>query len=1056
MIEGGTVLLRIGLPRSIAAAACAAVLLMLAVPLGASAQAPAWYENPAVDQRAQALVDQMTLEEKIDFVTGVINPQYPFYNNGIARLGIPALGAQDGPVGVRLPNDIHGGKSTLLPSATSLASTFDKARATQFGRVLGVEAFKSGSSMSLAPSADVLRNPFNPRAWETFSEDPLLTGVMGAADTAGIQSVPGVGATVKHYALNTQEHRRQTVNAVVDERTLEELYLRPFDTMVREAHPASAMCAFTSVNGVDACSSTELLTSILKGRLGFKGFVQTDYQANLETVESANAGTDLDFPGVGTGENGATAFSGFTVWAGRLLQAVNNGQVSEATIDDKVLRILRAMIGLGMFDHPPVIEDLPVQEHGRLAREISAEGTVLLKNEKKALPLSNRGPRSLALIGPETDIAWRGGGSAVVSPAYEVTPLDAIRERAGDDVEILTADGVEPIGPATVFAATPPVPRTFLAPPGGQPGEGLRGEYFGSTDLSGAPITTIIDPIAARTQGFYTFLPAPTPGLPDAPGAGSIRWSGTLTAPTTGNYRFELSAFGSARAWLDGKQVADLGPSAHVGHPDKAFIDVRLEAGKSHDIRIEYRANSPEHTSQFGFLFGAQVSFGWVHGATEVAPRIREAAEVAGKADAAIVFARTLESEGFIDRASLELPNDQAQLIREVARRNKRTIVVLQTGGAVATGSWAAAPEAVLQNWFGGEEQGNAIADILWGDVNPSGSLPITLPRSDDETPITFRNDPEQYPEVDDRTEYKEGVFIGYRGHDEFRIPVGYPFGHGLSYTKFRYSRLEVPRQPQTPGAGIPVSFTVTNKGARRGTEIAQVYSGKLKAPVDTAPKQLAGWARVTLAPGESRRVTVTLDPKAFSYWGSYTHRWITPGGRVPIYVGGSSRDISLTGNTTVIGGPADDPTISTTEWFAVINQRTGRCLDAKDWGTANGTPVQQWVCPDPQPNAEWKFTATTNGYYRLANRNASGKVLEIAGGPSAPRNGAKTQLWSSTGAANQQWKADPVGDGYYRLIARHSGKCLNVPGALLQNGVVLEQRTCDGSPAQAFRLKKQ
>jgi beta-glucosidase len=623
-------------------------------------------------------------------------------------------------------------------------------------------------------------------------------------------------------------------------------------------------------------------------------------------------------------------------------------------------------------------------------------------------------------------------------------------------VQILTADGVEPIGPATVFAGTPPVPRSFLAPPGGQPGEGLRGEYFGNTDFAGAPIATLTDPIAARTQGFYTFLPAPSPGLPDAPGADSIRWTGTLTAPTTGDYRFELQAFGSARAWLNGQLVANLGPSAHVGHPDKAFIDVHLRAGESHDIKIEYQANSPEHRSQFGFLFGAQVSFGWVHGPNQVAPRIREAAELASKADVAVVFARTFESEGFIDRASLELPNDQAQLIREVANRNPRTIVVLQTGGAVATGSWANAPEAILQNWFGGEEQGNAIADILWGDVNPSGSLPITLPRSNSETPITFRNDPVQYPEVNDRTEYKEGIFIGYRGHDKFRIPVGYPFGYGLSYTTFRYSRLEVPRQPQTPSAGIPVSFTVTNTGARRGTEIAQVYSGKLPTPVDTAQKQLAGWARATLNPGQSQRVTVTLDPQAFSYWGSYTHRWITPGGRVRIYVGGSEQDVSLSGRTTVVGGPADDPTISTADWFAVVNQATERCLDAKDWGTANGTPVQQWVCPVPQPNAEWKFTASSNGYYRLVNRNASDKVLDVAGGPSATGNGAKTQLWSSTGAANQQWKAEPVGNGYYRLIARHSGKCLNVPGGLDQNGVVLEQRTCDGSSAQAFRLDKQ
>jgi beta-glucosidase len=895
------------LPLRAAAATLVAVVLGLAVPLGAAAQDPPWSANPAVDQRAQAILSQMTLEEKIDLVTGVINPNNPFFNNGNERLGVPPLGAQDGPVGVRLGGGSsgnpapHNGKATLLPSGTALASTFDTDRAFQYGRVLGVEAFRSRSNMMLAPTTDVLRNPFNPRAWETFSEDPLLTGELGAADTAGIQSVPGVGASVKHYALNTQEHRRQTVNAVVDERTLEELYVRPFETVVGKAHPASVMCAFTSVNGVDACSSTDLLTSILKGRLGFKGFVMTDYQANLETVESANAGLDLDMPGVNPGENGATAISGSTVWAGKLLQAVQSRQVSEAKMDDKVLRILRAMIGVGMFEHPPTLEDLPVQEHGQFAREASAAGTVLLKNRHRTLPLTNRRLRSIAVIGPQTDIAWRGAGSAVVNPAYEVSPLDAIRERAGDDVEILTAEGVEPIGGSTVFAATPPVPRSFLAPPGGQPGEGLRGEYFASTDLSGAPVATITDPIAARAQGFYLFLPAPTPGLPVAPQAGSIRWTGTLTAPTTGNYRFNLTAFGTARAFLDGELLAEMGPSQHVGHPDERTFDLRLRAGERHDIRIEYLANSPEHTSQFGFLFGAQVSFGWVHGPNQVAPRIREAAATAGRADAAIVFARTFESEGFIDRATLELPNDQAQLIREVARRNPRTTVVLQTGGAVATRSWATAPEATLENWFGGEEQGHAIADVLWGDVNPSGSLPITLPRRDRETPITFRDDPVQYPEVNDRTEYKEGIFVGYRGHQEFRLPVGYPFGHGLSYTAFRYSRLSAPRTTVTPGTGdIRVRFTITNTGRRPGTEIAQVYTGRLPTAIETSPRTLAGWARVTLDPGESRRVTVTLDPRAFQYWDVDADRWLAPSGVVRVRVGASVKNIRLRGAVRV------------------------------------------------------------------------------------------------------------------------------------------------------------
>ena len=266
------------------------------------------------------------------------------------------------------------------------------------------------------------------------------------------------------------------------------------------------------------------------------------------------------------------------------------------------------------------------------------------------------------------------------------------------------------------------------------------------------------------------------------------------------------------------------------------------------------------------------------------------------------MFARTYESEGFIDRATLRLPNDQGQLIRQVRRRNPRTVVVLQTGGPVATTEWDRRVPAILENWFGGQEQGNAIADVLWGDVNPSGSLPVTFPRSDRQTPITFRGDRLQYPEINDQTEYKEGVFIGYRGYDEFDLAPRWAFGHGGSYTAFRYSGLRVPRGAQTPGTGdVKVSFTLTNTGRRRGTEIAQVYVGKLPTTVvETPGKNLAGWARATLDPGQSERVTVTLDRKALSYWDVGTDAWVTPTGRVRIQVGASAANIRLRNAITV------------------------------------------------------------------------------------------------------------------------------------------------------------
>ena len=872
--------------------ACAATVLALAAPSGAPAQQPAgdWGHDPAVEQRADALLGQMTLQDEVDLVTGEVNPNFGFYNNPQPRLGIPAMQAADGPVGVRVSPNVHGGKATLLPSVPALAATFDADRAFAYGRVLGVEAQRSNFNMTLAPSIDLLRNPFNPRAFETFSEDPLLTGRLGAADVNGVQSVPGVGATVKHYNLNTQEHRRSTVDATVDERTLRELYTAPWTRVVREAHPASVMCAFTGVNGEPSCQNTELLTNILKRDLDFRGFVMSDYGANLTTVESANAGLDMDQPGVGSGQTGYDPNT-TSKWAGALLAAVQAGQVSQATLDDKARRILRAMIGTGMFEHPPAIADLPVAEHGAFARETSVEGSVLLKNAERMLPLSRRRIRSIAVVGPDLGTAIRGGGSPLVNPVYEVSPLDGIRERAGDGVDVSYHQGVEPVGPASLASALAPVPSSFLAPPGGRPGEGLRGEYFVTPDFSGEPAAVVEDPIAARGQGFYTFFGAPVPSQPAAPNATSIRWTGTLTAPETGTYRFGLTSFGTGRVVVDGRTMVEI--TGGVEHTTR-FFTLRLVAGQAHDLRIEYQANSARATP----LTGAQVVFGWEHGAGVVQPSIREAARAAAKADVAVVVARTYESEGFVDRPSLELPNDQGQLIREVARRNPQTIVVLQTGGPVATTSWDRRVRAILENWYGGEEQGHAIADLLWGDASPSGRLPVTFPRSDRQTPITFRGDPLQYPEVDDRTSYDEGVFIGYRGHQRLGIPARWPFGHGLTYTAFRYSALRLPETAVDPATGAATAtFTLTNTGPRRGTEIAQVYAGPLPTrAVETPARALAGWARVTLDPGASRRVTVTLDPEALSYWDTAADARVTPAGPVRVVVGRSADAAALRG----------------------------------------------------------------------------------------------------------------------------------------------------------------
>jgi beta-glucosidase len=1017
---------------------------------GASAQGtgdgPAWDASAAVDARVEALVGQMTVEEKVDLATGQLNNFFGFYNNPIDRLGIPELKMADGPNGVRLNNpNVNEGKGTALPSALALAATWDPQMASQYGDVMGLESHLTNHNVVLGPAMDIARTALGGRTFEALGEDPLLGAKIAVPEILAIQQHP-VSADAKHYLDNNQEYHRFSVDARVDERTQHEIYLPAFEAAVKQGHVGTVMCAFNQVNTVFSCGNRSLLTDVLRQELGFRGLTLSDYRATPSTAGAANAGLTQEHPGG-------------LVWGPQLLAAVRAGEVSMARLDEMTRETLRPMIGLGMFDDPAVIAPLPVERDGRVAREIGRDAIVLLKNSNQALPLQRgRSLRSIAVIGPDADnTSAAGGGSGLVKPTYSVSPLQGIQDRAGSGVRVDYSPGTEPISAGAMLPGPPPVPREVLSPAGGSPGQqGLHAEYWTNASFQGSPQLVRTDRTVDVNLGFFNFpgFNAQSPKLPATPGDFnndfSGRWTGTFTAPGTGQYTLALTSRGTSRLWLDGRLLIEQndpnGTTTPVPHPAATkTVSINLLAGQRHDIRIEYAAVGGARNAE-----KAMVKFGWRFPNGTLPPAMKDAVRLASRANAAVVVVRNYTSEGNADLPSLDLPNDQDTLIREVAAANPRTIVVLETGGAIKTSTWDSRTPAVLSAWFNGQEQGHAIADVLFGDTNPSGKLPLTFPETEAETPI---NTPEQYPGVGDVARYSEGVFVGYRGYDKLRIRPRFPFGYALSYTSFRYANL----QTQTlPDGGVQIRFRLRNTGARTGAEVPQVYVGPLPTSVATPLKRLAGFDKVQLDPGESRRVTITLDPRAFSYWGSYSHRWITPGGEVPIYVGSSSRDVQLTGSTTVAAGAADDPTISTADWFAVINQRTERCLDAKDWGTANGTAVQQWVCPAPQPNAEWKFVPATDGYFQIANRNASDKVLDVAGGTGATGDGAKVRLWTSTGAANQQWKPEPVGNGYYRLIARHSNKCLEVPGAPEQNGVVLEQRTCNGSAAQAFRLWKQ
>lgn len=882
---------------------------------GIAPRTPSW-ASPDTEQHANALAEQMTLEEKIAFVTGEVNWNYGFYARPLERLGLPALQMADGPAGVRInKGDVHGGQATALPAPIALAATWDPTLAGEYGTVIGVEARASDHNVSLGPAVDIARVPLGGRTFESYGEDPLLQSRIGVSYVRGVQA-QGIQACAKHYAVNNQEDHRSSVDAVIDERTLREVYLPPFEALVAEGEVASVMASFNRVNGTFACENTTLLTDILRGAFGFRGWVMSDYAANHSTAEAANAGLDQEQPGEGH-------------WGSQLLAAVRSGEVAETTIDEMVRRILRPLIGLGQLENPVGIADFPVEQHHQVAQQIAEASMVLLRNDG-VLPLA--GVRTLALIGTDVDTAGaKGGGSSQVRATREVSPLEGLKEALGEDVQITVAYGCEPVTPGVLLPGPSVIPEAFFTTPDGQ--RGLLAQWWTNTTHSGEPVVSRVDGLIEHNLGFHNF-PGFNAGSPrydalpgDLNGQSSARWTGALTVPVTGTYRFTVTALGRFSFELDGVVVASSAATTPVGETsteaatvsvlvdaetvetdaaelaapeDQPYqwggdssadavlydVNVPLIAGKAYRFHLEYAADDPSQ----GFLLGGRIRLGWVTPPGVVSPDVVEAAALAAASDAAVVIARTYEAEAD-DRPTMSLPSGQNELIRAVIAANPKTIVVLMTGAPVDMTTWGGTPAALVQAWFPGQTQGGALARVLTGEAEPGGRLPLTLPRTLAGTPAA---DPSTYPGVAGQVHYSEGVFVGYRGIDPAGEQPAFHFGHGLSYTSFAYEGLAV-----TPGVGdvaATVEVTVRNTGGRRGSEVVQVYVGELPTEVPTPKRQLAGFAKVHLESGESTRVRIDIPRRAVSYFDVTTHDWTTPAGAVDVLVGASSADIRSTG----------------------------------------------------------------------------------------------------------------------------------------------------------------
>ena len=768
----------------------------------------------------RALVAQLSLEEKVSLLSGRDHWTLP----ALPAIGLEAIKMSDGPTGVK-GGDEHPNGPTV-PCGTALAATWAPELVEQVGALLGDAARAVGVHVLLAPATNMLRSPLGGRTFEYFGEDPALAAAMTSAYVRGVQSC-GVAATVKHFVCNEVESGRMSASVEIDEQTLRELYLLPFESAVREADAWAVMCSYNRLGGT-YMSAHPLLDELLRDEWGFTGVVVSDWGAVHDTVPSAQSGLDIEMPGPPSHRGD------------KLVAAVRSGDVPEDVIDEKVARVLRLARrtgALGGSVAPQRSADAPA-----LLRRVASESFVLLKNDGDLLPLAPG--TKVAVLGPLAALPpLQGGGSANVGPIAAASPLDGIRAH----VDVRYEPGYVPSA----------VPRLDLSWVGD---DGFTVEF---RDANGE----LVDVQTECTDRFVFRSVVAGRRLADL----VVRLRATLTPPDDGEYVFAVNCAGEGTLRIDGEEVLALDAEheldwSYLYRPaSRGLARVTLERGKHVPFELEYKM-APGPSGEAGLV------------TLRARPPQRQdllarAVDAAREADVAIVVAglgEEYESEGW-DRTTLELPAEQTELIAAVAAANPRTVVVLSVGAPVLV-DWAEQVAAVLLTWYGGQELGSALGEVLTGGVEPGGRLPLTFPARPEDVPVL---DPA--PDDGDSWHYREGLFVGYRHFDRHGVEPAFCFGHGLGYTRFAYEQLRVERN----GDEVDVVVRVRNCGGRHGKEIVQVYVGSEDA--GRPLRELRAFRRVDLDAGADAEVAFTLGERAFS----------VPG-RHEIAVGSSSRDLPL------------------------------------------------------------------------------------------------------------------------------------------------------------------
>jgi beta-glucosidase len=818
---------------------------------------------PALDEsELAARVASLSLEQKVRLLTGAdfwsLHPE--------PAVGLRRLVVSDGPAGVRGERWDERDPSANVPSPTALAATWDEEMVEELGGLLASEARRKGVDVVLAPTVNLHRTPYAGRHFECFSEDPLLTARIGVSYVFGLQN-GGVGATVKHFIANDSETERMTLDARLDERTLRELYLAPFEAIVREAGVWSVMASYNAVNG-EPMTESSLLRDILQRELGFDGLVMSDWFATRSTEASARAALDLVMPG----PDGP--------WDDALVEAVRAGQVDLATIDDKVLRVLRLASRVGALDgtvpaRPPAFDDADI---AATLRRIAAASFVLARNGRALLPLDRGHLERIAVIGPNAAAARTlGGGSATVLPPYTVSPLDGLRTALGPGVQVDHSPGVQP------SRRIPVAPASLMHAPGTtEPGVDVR-----FLDGGGALLAS------ERRRGCaFKWL-----GSLDVGGTvARIEVHTVLRATDSGTYAIGASGLGRYRLALDGLEAFDerleLPPGADIVEglmvPPQAVHRRDLDAGEqievvlTHDVEPAASGGGPLAVS---FQLNAAPPYAGDD------REIERATAMAAQADAVVLVVGTteeVESEGF-DRSTLSLPGRQDELVWRVASANRSTIVVVNAGAPVLM-PWADEVAAVLLAWFPGQEFGNALADVLFGATEPGGRLPTTWPATETGLPSVRP--------VDGVLRYEEGLSVGYRDSARSSDTL-FPFGHGLGFSSWEYESLDAPSRV-VPGAAVRASVVVWNTGSRPSRELVQLYASRAHSAIERPMRWLVGFAAVRAEPGERATATIIVPPRAFEHWSVEDGQWALEPGTFDLAAGSSSAELPMSTQVTV------------------------------------------------------------------------------------------------------------------------------------------------------------